>query len=70
MFWYGFFKSMGNIIVNMFSPVFFGRAFPDFKSQYAYLNAIALTSLGLTSTLLGGIICDRSEKEKKYRKHS
>lgn len=34
------------------------------------MNAIALTSLGLTSTLLGGIICDKSEKEKKYRKHS
>ena len=34
------------------------------------MNAIALTSLGLSASLLGGIICDKNEKEKKYLTHS
>ena len=42
--------------------------FPDFKSQYALLNAAALTVFGFSSALLGGIVSDKFEKRSKMMK--
>lgn len=49
-------------MVTAYAPVFMVRSFPDYKRQYALLNAIALTTLGFSSSVLGGWICDRWEK--------
>lgn len=64
----GFVRSLGSTIVTAYTPVFFGRVFPDFKSTYAFLNAIALTTCGFSSSLLGGIISDKFEKKSYLTK--
>lgn len=64
----GFFRSIGSTIVTAYTPVFFGRVFPTFKAEYAFLNAIALTLCGFSSSLLGGIICDKFEKKSYMTK--
>lgn len=51
-----------------FLPVFFQRVFPEFKSTYAWLNAIALITCGFSSTILGGIISDKYEKKSYMTK--
>ena len=45
-----------------YTPVFFVRTWPAYKSTFALLNAIALTVLGFSSALLGGMICDKYEE--------
>jgi MFS family permease len=42
--------------------------FPAFKSNYAFLNAIALICCGISSSLLGGIISDKYEKKSYMTK--
>lgn len=64
----GFVRSLGSTIVTAYTPVFFGRTFPAFKSTYALLNAIALTTCGFSSSLLGGIISDRYESKSYMTK--
>ena len=64
----GFLRSIGSTIVTAYVPVFFGRCFPAFKAKYAFLNAIALTTCGFSSALLGGIISDRYEKKSYMTK--
>lgn len=64
----GFLRTMGSTIVTAYTPVFFGRCFPDFKSTYAFLNAIALTTCGFSSSILGGIISDKFEKKNYMTK--
>lgn len=54
---------MGGIIVTSYAPVYFVRFWPAYKSTYAFLNAISLTTLGLTSAILGGMISDKYEKK-------
>lgn len=50
-------------MITAYAPVFFVRCWPEMKSTYALLNAIALTFLGFSSSLLGGMICDKYEKK-------
>lgn len=64
----GFIRSLGSTIVTAYTPVFFGRTFPTYKSTYALLNAIALTTCGFSSSLLGGIISDKYEKKNYMTK--
>lgn len=58
-----FIRSIGTTIVTAYTPVFFGRTFPSFKKTYAFLNAIALITCGLSSGILGGLIADKYEKK-------
>lgn len=64
----GFLRTMGSTVVTAYTPVFFGRVFPDFKQTYAFLNAIALTTCGFSSSILGGIISDKFEKKNYMTK--
>lgn len=64
----GFIRSLASVIVTAFVPVFFQKVFPDFKSQYAVLNAAALTLFGFSSSLIGGIISDKFEKRSYMTK--
>lgn len=64
----GFLRTMGSTIVTAYTPVFFGRVFPSFKQTYAFLNAIALTTCGFSSSILGGIISDKYEKKNYMTK--
>jgi MFS family permease len=64
----GFIRTFGSSIVTAYAPVFFQRVFPAFKSKYALLNAIALISCGISSSLLGGIISDKYEKKSYMTK--
>jgi len=56
------------MIIAAFLPVFFGRNFPAFKSEYALLNAIVLTTCGMASLLYGGILADKLEKKSYMAK--
>jgi len=58
-----FLRGLGSAMISAYAPVFFIRTWPDFKTTYALLNAIALIFLGFSSSLLGGIICDKYEKK-------
>ena len=50
-------------MVTFYAPVFFVRTWPEMKSTYAFMNAIALTFLGFSSALMGGMVCDKFEKK-------
>ena len=52
-------RCFGGMTVSSFLPVYFGRNFPGFKAEYAVLNGLGLSSFGLLSTLLAGIIADK-----------
>ena len=64
----GFIRTIGSTIVTAYTPVFFLKNFPAFKSNYAFLNAIALICCGISSSLLGGIISDKFEKKSYMTK--
>ena len=66
----GFIRSMASVVVTAFLPVFFQKSFPAFKSEYAILNAAALTVLGISSSIIGGIISDKFEKRSYMTKSS
>lgn len=61
-------RNFGGMIVSSFLPVFFGRNFPGFKAEYAYLNALALSVGGLVASLAGGIMADKFEKKSYLSK--
>lgn len=61
-------RNVGGMIVSSFLPVFFGKNFPAFKAEYAFLNAGALTVMGLTASLLGGMMADRFGKKNYLAK--
>ena len=65
----GFLRTLSSMIVTTFVPVFFQRVFPAFKSEYAVINAAALTIFGFSSALIGGILSDRFGK-KSYMTNS
>jgi MFS family permease len=64
----GFLRTMGSMIVTAFVPVFFQKVFPAFKSQYAVINAAALTLFGFSSALIGGMLSDKFEKKSYMTK--
>ena len=61
-------RNFGGMIVSSFLPVFFGRNFPGYKAEYAYLNALALSVGGLVASLAGGIMADKLEKKVTCQK--
>ena len=64
----GFLRSLGSMCVTAYVPVFFQKVFPAFKSQYALINAAALTVFGFSSALIGGMISDKYEKKSYMTK--
>jgi MFS family permease len=64
----GYLRTMGSMIVTAFVPVFFQKVFPAFKSQYALINAAALTIFGFSSSLIGGMLSDKYEKKSYMTK--
>jgi hypothetical protein len=68
VFYAGFLRTLGSMIVTCFVPVFFMKVFPSYKSQYAVINAAALTIFGFSSSLIGGILSDKFEKKSYMTK--
>lgn len=64
----GFLRSLANVIVTHYLPVFFQKVFPLFKSEYSMINAFSLTLFGLSSSIIGGIISDKFEKKSYMAK--
>ena len=64
----GFLRSLANVIVTHYLPVFFQKVFPLFKSEYSMINAFSLTLFGLSSSIIGGIISDKFEKKSLLTK--
>ena len=51
------------MIISAFLPVFFGRNFPAFKTEYAMLNALGISICGLLASISGGLIADKFDKK-------
>ena len=49
-------------------PVYFQRVYPDFKSSFAFINAMQLIGCGILSNLFGSLICTRLEKKTHMAK--
>ena len=56
------------MIISAFLPVFFGRNFPAFKTEYAMLNALGISICGLLASISGGLIADKFDKKSFYTK--
>jgi nitrate/nitrite transporter NarK len=63
-----FFRNFGGSITTYYLPVFFLKNYPLFKSQYAFVNSVVLSVLGLTSGIIGGIIADKFEVKSLWTK--
>ena len=61
-------RSFGGMAVTCYLPVFFQKFYPLQKSQFALSNALILSVLGLSSSILGGILSDRFEKKSLMAK--
>jgi len=64
----GSLRNFGGIIISSFLPLFFGRNYAAYKSQYSVLNAAGMIICGLTASLGGGIIADKYEKKSYWTK--
>tara|TARA_B110000305_G_C19174238_1_gene508835 strand:+ start:262 stop:588 length:327 start_codon:yes stop_codon:yes gene_type:complete len=49
--------------ITCYLPVFFGKVFPAYKTQFALINGLALGIFGFSSSIIGGIISDVWEKK-------
>jgi hypothetical protein len=49
-------------------PVFFGKNYPIFKSEYALVNAAILSGCGLTASILSGFLSDKLENRSLWAK--
>jgi nitrate/nitrite transporter NarK len=56
------------MVKTAFFPVFFGRVFPEYKPEFAFLNAICVSGVGLISCLFGGALADKYEKNSYLTK--
>ncbi len=61
-------RNFGGMVIDAFLPVFFGRNFPEYKPEYAFLNAICISGVGLISCLFGGALADKYEKNSYLTK--
>jgi MFS family permease len=51
------------MVKTAFFPVFFGRVFPEYKPEFAFLNAICISGVGLISCLFGGALADKYNRK-------
>ena len=60
-----FLRNIGGSAMTYFLPVFFLKNFPAFKTVYASSNALIMSSLGMASGIIGGLIGDKYTKKYK-----
>ena len=64
----GMFRKFGDMIITCYIPLFFLKNYPNFKAEYALINAIMLASLGFASNIISGIIGDKFEQSNPMTK--
>lgn len=64
----GFLRNFAGCIVTYYLPVFHGKNFPEFKVQYAAINALILSGCGLLASVSSGIMADVFEKKSLWAK--
>ena len=64
----GFLRNFCGCIITYYLPVFFGKNYPLFKSQYALVNAAILSICGLIASISSGILADTLEKRTFWAK--
>lgn len=64
-----FIRNFGGSVNTYFLPVFFLKNYPQFKSQYSYVNSAILSCAGFVSGIVAGVLADALEK-KSYRTKS
>ena len=62
----GCFRFFGGYAIGFYMPLYFVGIYPDYSTQYSYLNAIAISVFGFISVLTGGIVSDRLEEKGYY----
>ena len=62
----GSFRFFGGFAIAFFMPQYFFETYPDDRALFSTLNSILVAVCGLLSTLIGGIIADKYEKEGFY----
>jgi nitrate/nitrite transporter NarK len=55
----GMFNYVGGYACMYYMPAFFQQVYPNFRSEFASINAFSISLLGFVSAVLGGIISDR-----------
>lgn len=63
-----FMRNVGGSVITYYLPVFFLKNFAAFKSQYSAVNGLILSSCGLASSLIAGIVADKYESKNKMTK--
>ena len=63
-----FFRNFGGSVISFYLPVFFLRNFAAFKTEYAMMNSIILSIIGVIGGLLGGVLADKYEKKNRMTK--
>ena len=56
-------RAFSGMSESVYFPLFFLKNFPNYKNEYSLFNAAALSILGFTSSILGGIINDKFAKK-------
>lgn len=57
------FRSVGNMVIRCYLPVFFSKIYPNYSTQYSIISAISLLLFGMSSVLLGGYVGQKYEKK-------
>lgn len=63
-----FCRNFASCIVTFYLPVFFGRAFPQFKAEYAVINAGIQSILGLVASFASGSLAIYFGKKSLWAK--
>ena len=63
-----FFRAFAGAIITYYLPVFFLRTYPDFKSQFSYVNSVILVFGSFISGLVAGAMSDIFEAKSKMTK--
>lgn len=64
----GFLRNFAGCIVMYYLPVFYGKNFPIFKSEYACYNALINCFCGILASVISGISADVLEKKTFWAK--
>lgn len=63
-----FMRAFSGAIITYYLPVYFLRTYPQFKSQFSYVNSAVLTFGSFLSGILAGAFSDKYEKKSKMTK--